>query len=79
MGRMYFTTYLHLQVAAFVNLNGARHQERATVATALSITVLLSWASFRWFESPFIRLKDRWAHPLGLKGWSALIARHAGV
>jgi peptidoglycan/LPS O-acetylase OafA/YrhL len=22
---------------------------------------LLSWASFRWFETPFLRLKDRWA------------------
>jgi len=25
---------------------------------------LLSWASFRWLEAPFLRLKDRWgAHP----------------
>jgi peptidoglycan/LPS O-acetylase OafA/YrhL len=22
---------------------------------------LLSWASFRWFETPFLRLKDRWS------------------
>lgn len=21
---------------------------------------LLSWASFRWYETPFLRLKDRW-------------------
>jgi peptidoglycan/LPS O-acetylase OafA/YrhL len=21
---------------------------------------LLSWASFRWFESPFLKMKDRW-------------------
>jgi peptidoglycan/LPS O-acetylase OafA/YrhL len=24
-------------------------------------TLLLAWASFRWFERPFIRLKRRWA------------------
>ena len=26
---------------------------------------LLSWASFRWFESPFLRLKERWSG----RGW----------
>ncbi len=29
-------------------------------ALAFASTLLLAWASFRWFESPFIRLKERW-------------------
>jgi peptidoglycan/LPS O-acetylase OafA/YrhL len=31
-----------------------------TAAVSLPLTLLLAWASFRWFESPFIRLKERW-------------------
>jgi peptidoglycan/LPS O-acetylase OafA/YrhL len=31
----------------------------AYYATALGGTVLISWLSFRWFEQPFLRLKDR--------------------
>ncbi|HXE07458.1 MAG TPA: hypothetical protein VN612_06160 [Acidobacteriaceae bacterium] len=40
---------------------GFRHRDIACSAIALATTLLLSWASFRWFETPFIRLKDRWA------------------
>lgn len=29
-------------------------------ATVFAWVWLLSWASFRWFESPFLRLKERW-------------------
>jgi peptidoglycan/LPS O-acetylase OafA/YrhL len=32
----------------------------ATAAIALCFTLAAAWASYRWFESPFIRLKDRW-------------------
>lgn len=35
----------------------------AKTVTALAFTLLLSWASFRWFESPFISLKNRWTRP----------------
>ena len=31
-----------------------------TAALAFAVTLLLAWASYRWFESPFIRLKDRY-------------------
>jgi peptidoglycan/LPS O-acetylase OafA/YrhL len=40
-----------------------RHVRSGTAVLALGCTVLLSWASFRWFESPFIPLKDRWTRP----------------
>jgi peptidoglycan/LPS O-acetylase OafA/YrhL len=30
-------------------------------ALGLASTLLLAWASFRWYEKPFIRLKRRWA------------------
>ena len=29
-------------------------------ALAFVVTLLLAWASFRWLESPFLRLKERW-------------------
>lgn len=32
----------------------------ATAATALLATLLLAWCSFRWLESPFLNLKERW-------------------
>jgi peptidoglycan/LPS O-acetylase OafA/YrhL len=31
-----------------------------TAAVALVFTLLLSWVSYRWYETPFIRLKERW-------------------
>jgi peptidoglycan/LPS O-acetylase OafA/YrhL len=36
------------------------HWKLPTAALAFASTLLLAWASFRWFETPFIHLKDRW-------------------
>jgi peptidoglycan/LPS O-acetylase OafA/YrhL len=37
------------------------HAHTLTVVFGLGSTLLMAWASFRWFETPFIRLKDRLA------------------
>ena len=34
-----------------------------TSVIGLASTLLLAWASFRWYETPFIRLKERWTVP----------------
>lgn len=36
------------------------HARSMIAAIALVCTLVLSWASFRWYETPFIRLKERW-------------------
>ncbi len=36
------------------------HTRLVTAALGFVVTLLVAWASFRWFESPFIHLKDRW-------------------
>jgi peptidoglycan/LPS O-acetylase OafA/YrhL len=38
----------------------AAHVNALTIPLALVCTVLISWISFRWFESPFLELKERW-------------------
>jgi peptidoglycan/LPS O-acetylase OafA/YrhL len=34
----------------------------AKFAISLPITLALAWASYRWFESPFLKLKRRFTH-----------------
>ncbi len=36
------------------------HQSFATATLALPCTLVLAWLSFRFFETPFLNLKDRW-------------------
>jgi peptidoglycan/LPS O-acetylase OafA/YrhL len=38
-----------------------QHWQLATAALALPLTILMAWASFRWYESRFILLKARWS------------------
>jgi len=53
-GAYVFHDIFHRQIADILKL------KYETAVVALVLTLLLSWASFRWFETPFIRLKERW-------------------
>jgi peptidoglycan/LPS O-acetylase OafA/YrhL len=41
----------------------ANHAEEFVLLLGLTCTLLLSWLSFRFFESAFINLKERWTIP----------------
>jgi peptidoglycan/LPS O-acetylase OafA/YrhL len=58
-GAYVFHDILHGQIARFAQ-HYTTHWQLATAALAFASTLLLAWASFRWFETPFIRMKDRW-------------------
>jgi len=58
-GAYVFHDILHVEWIR-VALTFTGHWKIATAALGLASTLLLAWASFRWFETPFIRLKDRW-------------------
>ena len=58
-GAYVFHDILHPEFTALVAYWGTGHA-RALVALALASTLVVSWASFRWYETPFIRLKERW-------------------
>jgi peptidoglycan/LPS O-acetylase OafA/YrhL len=64
LGRISYGAYVfhdicHLQILAVVRyfFRGDKYE---TAAMALVFTLVISWASFRWYESLFIRLKERW-------------------
>jgi peptidoglycan/LPS O-acetylase OafA/YrhL len=58
-GAYVFHDILHNQIARLFQHYTA-HWVLPTAALAFAFTLLLSWASFRWFESPFLRLKHHW-------------------
>jgi peptidoglycan/LPS O-acetylase OafA/YrhL len=63
LGRISYGAYVfhdlfNLEILDFVQ-HRTGHYRLPSTALALAITLLLAWASFRWFEAPFIRLKDR--------------------
>jgi peptidoglycan/LPS O-acetylase OafA/YrhL len=64
LGRISYGAYVFHDIlhAQFIRLTQhfASRYELPTAALGLASILLLAWASFRWFESPFIRLKDRW-------------------
>jgi peptidoglycan/LPS O-acetylase OafA/YrhL len=65
MGRISYGAYvfhdiLHGQYEWLIVHYHVRYSRVAVPALALACTLLLAWASFRWFEAPFIRRKERW-------------------
>jgi len=66
LGRISYGAYVFHDIPHIMYLRAARHYlvhwRLGTAAFALAGTLLLSWASFRWYESRFIRLKTKWCH-----------------
>ena len=66
LGRISYGAYVFHDIPHIMYLRAARHYlvhwRPGTAAFALAATLLLSWASFRWYESRFIRLKTKWCH-----------------
>jgi peptidoglycan/LPS O-acetylase OafA/YrhL len=71
LGRISYGAYVYhdiIQVPMydFVNQLGNRwafvpmYQRKLTIGLALASTLLIAWLSFRFFESPFLDLKERW-------------------
>jgi peptidoglycan/LPS O-acetylase OafA/YrhL len=57
-GAYVFHDLLDLEILDFVKRHTG-HYRLSSTGLALAITLVLAWASFRWFETPFLRLKDR--------------------
>ncbi|MDR3744500.1 MAG: acyltransferase [Acidobacteriaceae bacterium] len=59
-GAYVFHDILHQRYMSSVTNFVADSRGFVTAAFGLGCTIVLAWASYRWFETPFIRLKDRW-------------------
>jgi len=64
LGRISYGAYVFHDIPRHLYQQWLHHPEgtdQTTVAIlGLACTILLAWLSFRFFESPFIRLKERW-------------------
>jgi peptidoglycan/LPS O-acetylase OafA/YrhL len=67
LGRISYGAYVFHDILHVPLLNLVQrftgHPRMPTAALALCTTLLMAWASFRWFESPFMRLKERRSAP----------------
>ena len=61
-GAYVFHDILHMEIAHTIQ-HKTGHWRLPTAALGFASTLLLAWASFRWFETPFIRLKNGWTFP----------------
>lgn len=64
LGRITYGTYvfhdvLHDLIGGKLEGHFAHHR-LSVAAVLLALTIALAWASFRWFETPFIQQKERW-------------------
>jgi peptidoglycan/LPS O-acetylase OafA/YrhL len=64
LGRISYGLYVFHYIPHLVFIRIAarytRHNGTPAAVLAFATTLLLAWASYRWFETPFIRLKERW-------------------
>ena len=64
IGRISYGAYIFHEMLHPIYINIVVHYiaNRAILVAVvgLPMTLLLAWASFRWYETPFIRLKERW-------------------
>ena len=68
LGRISYGAYVFHDIPHYLLYRLILHYHvwdpRDAIALAgFACTLLLSWASFRWYETPFIRLKERWTRP----------------
>jgi peptidoglycan/LPS O-acetylase OafA/YrhL len=72
LGRISYGAYVFHDIYHLEIINWMRHitthVEYGTALVGFPLTLLLAWASYRWFETPFIRLKERWTRsPLAVR------------
>jgi peptidoglycan/LPS O-acetylase OafA/YrhL len=65
LGRISYGAYVfheifHPEFAHLFRNYSTKHATLLTAILALAFTLLAAWVSFRYFETPFIRLKERW-------------------
>jgi peptidoglycan/LPS O-acetylase OafA/YrhL len=65
LGRISYGLYVfhdipHMGIRGFVDQYHLAHPRTATMLIAFPTTILLAWLSFRFFETPFLNLKERW-------------------
>jgi peptidoglycan/LPS O-acetylase OafA/YrhL len=72
MGRITYGAYMfhdipHTLYSHLGFVISPKHAGTATDSIALGSTILLAWASSRFFESQFINLKERWTRRVAVK------------
>ena len=65
LGRISYGAYVlhdipHGVYRRFVEVHFPAHPTRVTAIVGFTMTILMAWLSFRFFESPFLDLKERW-------------------
>jgi peptidoglycan/LPS O-acetylase OafA/YrhL len=71
-GAYVFHNLLNLEILDFVKRHTG-HYRLPSAALALAITLGLAWASFLWFERPFLRLKERLTKRAGVDATGATL------
>jgi peptidoglycan/LPS O-acetylase OafA/YrhL len=65
LGRISYGGYVfhdiwHYELSAWLRQHPPKHPLFAVSCIGVTLTILAAWLSFRFFESPFLELKERW-------------------